>query len=192
MKSGHTELWFCLPGPRTLRSRPIRSRTPIADAYVYDLDRRARLRSARAHDACDRSSAVQITVSSAVQARVLPVLPLPFIPVQYRWNFDHIATRLLGLAWKGSLRQPVSTGVLCRKASSSITRLFCGNCSQPLPGNGRCDTHQVCPLLKVNRPCHLAAVTSHFDPGCVKTHWLFDSRCMIPPRFAEGSDEALR
>ena len=22
---------------------------------------------------------------------------MPFIPVQYRWNFDHIATRLLGL-----------------------------------------------------------------------------------------------
>jgi hypothetical protein len=35
-------------------------------------------------------------------------------------------------------------------------------------------------------------VMSAFDPGCVKTHWLFDSRCMIPPRFAEGSDEALR
>src|SRR5262245_50060154 len=27
-----------------------------------------------------------------------------------------------------------------------------------------CDTHQICPLLKVNRPCHLAAVTSQFDP----------------------------
>ena len=26
--------------------------------------------------------------------------------------------------------------------------------------NGRGDTHQRCPLLKVNRPCHLAAVTS--------------------------------
>jgi hypothetical protein len=31
------------------------------------------------------------------QARVLPVLPLPFIPVQYRWHFDHIALRLLSL-----------------------------------------------------------------------------------------------
>jgi hypothetical protein len=30
--------------------------------------------------------------------------------------------------------------------------------------NGRGDTHQICPLLKVNRPCHLAAVTSQFDP----------------------------
>jgi hypothetical protein len=29
------------------------------------------------------------------------------------------------------------------------------------------------------------------DPGCVKTHVICDSRCMIPPRFAEGSDEAL-
>src|SRR5215831_20601276 len=29
---------------------------------------------------------------------------------------------------------------------------------------GRGDTHQACPLLKVNRPCHLAAVTSQFDP----------------------------
>jgi len=24
--------------------------------------------------------------------------------------------------------------------------------------NGRGDTHQICPLLKVNRPCHPAAV----------------------------------
>jgi hypothetical protein len=31
--------------------------------------------------------------------------------------------------------------------------------------NGRGDTHQICPLLKVNRPCHLAAVTSQFDPS---------------------------
>jgi hypothetical protein len=30
--------------------------------------------------------------------------------------------------------------------------------------NGRGDTHQICPLLKVNRPYHLAAVTSQFDP----------------------------
>jgi hypothetical protein len=30
--------------------------------------------------------------------------------------------------------------------------------------NGRGDTDQICPLLKVNRPCHLAAVTSQFDP----------------------------
>jgi hypothetical protein len=30
--------------------------------------------------------------------------------------------------------------------------------------NGRGDTHQICRLLKVNRPCHLAAVTSQFDP----------------------------
>src|SRR5262245_66229267 len=29
---------------------------------------------------------------------------------------------------------------------------------------GRGDTHQACPLLKVNRPCHLAAVTSQIDP----------------------------
>ena len=28
--------------------------------------------------------------------------------------------------------------------------------------NGRADTHQICPLLKVNRPCHIAAVTSQF------------------------------
>jgi hypothetical protein len=31
------------------------------------------------------------------QAWVLPVFPLPFIPVQYRWNFDRVAMRLLGL-----------------------------------------------------------------------------------------------
>jgi hypothetical protein len=30
--------------------------------------------------------------------------------------------------------------------------------------NGRGDTHQTCLLLKVNRPCYLAAVTSQFDP----------------------------
>jgi hypothetical protein len=36
--------------------------------------------------------------------------------------------------------------------------------SRLLALNGRGDTHQICPLLKVNRPCHLAAVTSQFDP----------------------------
>jgi uncharacterized protein with GYD domain len=30
--------------------------------------------------------------------------------------------------------------------------------------NGRGDTHQICPLLKVNRPRHLAAATPQFDP----------------------------
>jgi hypothetical protein len=30
--------------------------------------------------------------------------------------------------------------------------------------NGRADTHQTCPVLKVDRPCHRAAVTSQFDP----------------------------
>jgi hypothetical protein len=30
--------------------------------------------------------------------------------------------------------------------------------------NGRAGTHQICPLMKVNRPCHRAAVTSQFDP----------------------------
>jgi len=29
--------------------------------------------------------------------------------------------------------------------------------------NGHAGSHQVCPLLKVDRPCHLAAVTSQFD-----------------------------
>jgi len=28
--------------------------------------------------------------------------------------------------------------------------------------NGRADTHQICPVLKVDRPCHRAAVTSQF------------------------------
>jgi P-type E1-E2 ATPase len=32
--------------------------------------------------------------------------------------------------------------------------------------NGRGNTHQICPLLKVNRPCHHAAVTSQFDRCC--------------------------
>jgi hypothetical protein len=30
--------------------------------------------------------------------------------------------------------------------------------------NGPADTHQICPMLKVDRPCHRAAVTSQFDP----------------------------
>ena len=30
-----------------------------------------------------------------IQPRVLPVFPLPFIPAQYRWKFDHIAIHLL-------------------------------------------------------------------------------------------------
>ena len=30
--------------------------------------------------------------------------------------------------------------------------------------NGRADTHQICPMLKVDRPRHRAAVTSQFDP----------------------------
>jgi hypothetical protein len=36
-----------------------------------------------------------------------------------------------------------------------------------IPGvalNGRADTHQICPVLKVDRPHHRAAVTSHFGP----------------------------
>jgi hypothetical protein len=28
--------------------------------------------------------------------------------------------------------------------------------------NGRADTHQICPVLKVDRPCHRAAATSQF------------------------------
>ena len=31
--------------------------------------------------------------------------------------------------------------------------------------NGRADTHQICPVLKVDRPRHRAAVTSQFDPN---------------------------
>jgi hypothetical protein len=37
--------------------------------------------------------------------------------------------------------------------------------------NGRGDTHQICPLLKVNRPCHLAAVTAHIDPKQTSAPW---------------------
>ena len=36
--------------------------------------------------------------------------------------------------------------------------------------NGRAGSQQVCPLLKVDRPCHCATVTSQFDLACVKTH----------------------
>jgi len=31
--------------------------------------------------------------------------------------------------------------------------------------NGSAGSQQVCPLLKVDRPCHRAAVTSQFDPN---------------------------
>jgi hypothetical protein len=30
--------------------------------------------------------------------------------------------------------------------------------------NGRADTHQTCPVLKVDRPCPRVAVRSQFDP----------------------------
>jgi len=30
--------------------------------------------------------------------------------------------------------------------------------------NSRAGSHQICPLLKVDRPCRRAAVTSQFDP----------------------------
>jgi hypothetical protein len=30
--------------------------------------------------------------------------------------------------------------------------------------NGRAAGRQICPLLKLDRPCHCAAVTSQFDP----------------------------
>jgi hypothetical protein len=30
--------------------------------------------------------------------------------------------------------------------------------------NGHAGSHQICPLLKVDRTCHRAAVTSHVDP----------------------------
>ena len=37
--------------------------------------------------------------------------------------------------------------------------------------NGRADTHQICPVLKVYRPCHCAAVTSQFDPEQTLDVW---------------------
>ena len=33
--------------------------------------------------------------------RLKPVFPLPLIPAQYRWKFDHIAIRLLGPEFGG-------------------------------------------------------------------------------------------
>jgi hypothetical protein len=30
--------------------------------------------------------------------------------------------------------------------------------------NGHAGSHQICPLLKVDRTCHRVAVTSHIDP----------------------------
>src|SRR5262249_32123948 len=36
---------------------------------------------------------------------------------------------------------------------------------RPLALNGRAGSHQICPLLKVDRPCRRAAVSSHFDPN---------------------------
>src|SRR4029077_16546336 len=37
-----------------------------------------------------RFSGGSIASASQVDPRVLPVFPLPFIPAQYRWKFDHI------------------------------------------------------------------------------------------------------
>src|SRR5258706_4918034 len=34
--------------------------------------------------------------------------------------------------------------------------------------NGRAGSHHICRLLKVDRPCHRAAVSSHFDPRRTK------------------------
>jgi hypothetical protein len=45
---------------------------------------------------------------------------------------------------------------------------------RPLALNGRAGTHQICPLLKVDRPCHRAAVTSQFDPNRKCYDSLFD------------------
>jgi len=33
--------------------------------------------------------------------------------------------------------------------------------------NGRADAHQICPVLRVDRPCRRAAVTSQFDPELI-------------------------
>jgi hypothetical protein len=46
----------------------------------------------------------------------------------------------------------------------------------PPLAHGCADTHQICPVLKVDRPCHRAAVTSHFDPSRRITHPL----CLLP------------
>ncbi len=47
-------------------------------------------------------------------------------------------------------------------------------------------SHQKCPLLKVNRPCHRAAVTSQFDPSAtlVEGWWLANVHPVCPWRDA--------
>jgi hypothetical protein len=42
----------------------------------------------------------------------------------------------------------------------------CCDCSQPVMAlNGHAGSHQICPLLKVDRTCHRATVTAPIDPG---------------------------
>ena len=52
---------------------------------------------------------------------------------------------------------------------SPATYKLAGRLPHLLALNGRGDTHQICPLLKVDRTCHRATVTAHIDPACVKT-----------------------
>ena len=57
-----------------------------------------------------------------------------------------------------------------RRRGDRISAKFCCDCSRPLMAlSGRADTYQICPVLKVDRPRHRAAVTSRFDPDRTET-----------------------
>ena len=58
-----------------------------------------------------------------------------------------------------------SSGVHCRRIGR-LAPVLLHRFRSLLALNGRDDTHQICPLLKVNRPCHHAAMTSQFDRYC--------------------------
>src|SRR5262245_41769547 len=58
------------------------------------------------------------------------------------------------------------------------------------------DSHQICPLLKVKRPCHLADVTSQFDPrpgrNAAAQQPPAGSRCAIPFRRKHGRHPTVK
>jgi hypothetical protein len=81
----------------------------------------------------------------------------------------------LTLVWHLPLDVPPT--LLTRADEMIGIRAACCNCSQPVMAlNGRLDTHQICPLSKVNRSCHRAAAKSHVDP--IRT---FDALMTVRP-----------
>jgi transposase len=76
----------------------------------------------------------------------------PHYPDNGRPSIDpELMVRMLVIGYVFAIR---SERALCRDVQVNLAyRWFCG-----------LSIDQICPLLKVNRPCHPAAVTSQFDP----------------------------